>query len=108
MQVVHPMQKCPAEFVETFREVLEQSNWSGSYRIYICHAVEAVCAPYSNVKAKDMIDWIHEQLEQEYTFVSWLVKQKGFSREPSVSYINTCLKAWLEWLVSPEGHYVNE
>ena len=106
MQVVHPMQKCPAEFVETFREVLEQSNWSGSYCTYLCHEVKVVCA--SHYKAKDMVDWIREQLEQEYTFTSWFVKRKGFSKETSVSFVNTCRKAWLEWIVSPEGHYVHE
>ena len=100
------MQKCPAEFVETFREVLEQSNWSGSYHTYICHEVEVVCA--SHYKAKDMVDWIREQLEQEYTFTSWLVKRKGFSKRTSLYFVNTCRKAWLEWLVSPEGHYVHE
>ena len=108
MQVVHPMQKCPAEFVETFREVLEQSDWSGPYPIYICPEVKVVCASHYKAKAKDMVDWIREQLEQEYTFAKWLVKRKGFSKETSVYVAVTCRKAWLEWLVSPEGHYVHE
>ena len=108
MQVVHPMQKCPAKFVETFREVLEQSNWSGSYPTYICHEVKAVCASHYNVNAKAMIDWIREQLDQKYTFTSWVAKRNGRYSGAELSYVNTCRKAWLEWLVSPEGHYVHE
>ena len=103
MQVVHPMQKCPAKFVETFREVLENTNWDHSeWNIFICQRIG------QNLIDKDKIEvvqWIGLVIDPYITFNHWLEKRAGIK---DIGYINQCRKAWLEWLVSPEGHYVHE
>ena len=105
MQVVHPMQKCPAKFVETFREVLENTNWDHSERnIFIC--------TYTSNKGStietEVLQWINTVIDHHIIFNRWLEKRTGIEDIRDIGYINQCRKAWLAWLVSPEGHYVHE
>ena len=106
MQVVHPMQKCPAEFVETFREVLENTNFNNEFsNVFICIRIRNDSRNTDTTLMKDALQWISMALAGHGTFNGWLGETSGDS---SRAYINQCRKAWLEWLVSPEGHYVNE
>ena len=102
MQVVHPMQKCPAEFVETFREVLENTNWDIPWNIFICHRIPSnKCI----ILQTEVVQWISTVIDHHIIFNHWLEKRTGIR---DIGYTNQCRKAWLEWLVSPEGHYVHE
>lgn len=106
MQVVHPMQKCPAEFVGLFQEVLENANFNNEFRnVFICVRISNDSRNTDTILMKEALQWISTALAGHITFNDWLGETSGTS---SRAYSNTCRKAWLEWLVSPEGHYVNE
>lgn len=100
----HPMQKCPAEFVPVFQEILENTEWkstqNGNYFIYI--KVRDTCLKQSPELSRKIIKWIDDSIEYYDTFNDWLADSAitwgGFY------FTNQCRKAWLEWLVSPEGH----
>ena len=109
MQVVHPMQKCPAEFVETFREVLENTNWDSSrVNTFICTRVVQCMINKDIILKTEVVQWISTVIDHHIIFIRWLEKRTGIRDIKDIGYINQCRKAWLEWLVSPEGHYVNE
>ena len=109
MQVVHPMQKCPAEFVETFREVLENTNWDHSeWNIFICRRIVLYTINKVIILETEILEWISTVIDPHIIFNSWLEKRTGIRDIRDIGYINQCRKAWLEWLVSPEGHYVHE
>ena len=106
MQVVHPMQKCPAEFVETFREVLENTNWDHSeWNIFICRRIVLYTINKGIILETEVLQWISTVIDHHIIFNSWLEERTG---SIDIGYTNQCRKAWLEWLVSPEGHYVHE
>ena len=106
MQVVHPMQKCPAEFVETFREVLENTNWDSRGRnIFICNRSIPYTVNKGIIFQIEVEQWISTVIDHHNTFNRWLEEKTG---SIDTGYTNQCRKAWLEWLVSPEGHYVKE
>ena len=106
MQVVHPMQKCPAEFVETFREVLENTNWDNSKcNILICSHVVQCMINKDIILKREVVQWISTVIDYHITFTHWLEEKTSIV---DIGYTNQCRKAWLEWLVSPEGHYVHE
>ena len=106
MQVVHPMQKCPAEFVETFREVLENTNWDHSEgNIFICRRIILYTINKGIILETEVLQWISTVIDHHIIFNHWLEEKTGIK---DIGYTNQCRKAWLEWLVSPEGHYVHE
>ena len=106
MQAVHPMQKCPAEFVETFREVLENTNWDHSkWNIFICSRIVQYQINQDIDLQIEVVQWISTVIDHQVTFNCWLEERTGIK---DIGYTNQCRKAWLEWLVSPEGHYVHE
>lgn len=100
----HPMQKCPAEFIPVFQEILENTEWkstqNGNY--FICIQVRDTCLKQSPELSPKIINWIDGSIEHYDTFNAWLVHSdttwEGFY------FANQCRKAWLEWLVGPEGH----
>ena len=109
MQVVHPMQKCPAEFVGLFQEVLENANFNDEFdNVFICVRIRHDSRNTDAALKKEALQWIDTVLAYHGTFNGWLGETSGTSREAPASYSNECRKAWLEWLVSPEGHYVHE
>lgn len=102
----HPMQKCPAEFVPLFREILENSYWgndAGNH--FICLRVKQWITDTDPELKKDVVKWIDESLGYFDTFNHWLCATNKMERMPPYKYVNQCRKAWLEWLISPEGHY---
>ena len=105
MQVVHPMQKCPAEFVGLFQEVLENTNWDIQWNIFICSRIVPYTINKGIILKREVVQWISTVIDHNITFNSWLKERTGIR---DIGYTNQCRKAWLEWLVSPEGHYVNE
>ena len=105
MQVVHPMQKCPAEFVGLFQEVLENTNWGIPWNIFICSRIVQCMINKDIILKREVVKWISTVIDHHITFNRWLEERTGIE---DISYTNQCRKAWLEWLVSPEGHYVNE
>ena len=105
MQVVyHPMQKCPAEFVEVFQEVLQVAKWDVQRNVFICERIEHDVFVGGLALRQSVVEWIDEAIEGQETFNRWLGKKNGV-RDEHLIYTNKCRKAWLEWLVSPEGHY---
>lgn len=105
MQVVHPMQKCPAEFVGLFQEVLENTNWDIPWNIFICSRIVRYTINKGIILQIEVVQWISTVIDHHITFNRWLEERTGIK---DISYTNQCRKAWLEWLVSPEGHYVHE
>ena len=106
MQVVHPMQKCPAKFVGLFQEVLENTNFNTEFRnVFICVRIRNDSRNTDTILMKEALQWIRTVINHHFTFNCWLEERTGIK---DISYTNQCRKAWLEWLVSPEGHYVNE
>ena len=105
MKVVHPMQKCPAEFVGIFQEVLENTNWDIQRNIFICGRIVPYTINKGIILETEVVQWINTVIDHHVIFNSWLEERTGIR---DISYTNQCRKAWLEWLVSPEGHYVNE
>ena len=103
----HPMQKCPAEFVPVFQEILENSYWgddAGNH--FICLKVKHLFPVYGNPLRKDIVRWIEASLDHRDTFNHWLRATNTRTDEmPAYWHVNHCRKAWLEWLISPEGHY---
>lgn len=102
--VRHPMQKCPAEFVPVFREILENSDWESENPSHICHSIGRHYdrGDINRFQYGEMIGWIRECLDGFYSFGGWML-----STYPDYKHLiqeNQCRKAWLEWLVSPEGH----
>ena len=106
MQVVHPMQKCPAEFVGLFQEVLENTNWDSSgLNIFICLRIGQYMINKDIILKIEVVQWISTGIDHHITFNRWLEERTGIR---DIGYTNQCRKAWLEWIVSPEGHYVHE
>ena len=106
MQVVHPMQKCPAEFVGLFQEVLENTNFNNEFRnVFICVRISNDSRNTDTILMKEALQWISTVSDYHITFTHWLEEKTSIV---DIGYTNQCRKAWLEWIVSPEGHYVNE
>lgn len=109
MQVMFPTKKCPAKFVELFQEVLENTDWDRLCNIFICIRIRRhYTNPESNFR-EEAIVWIEQAIEEYGTFNGWMANQANESDEDKmeVGYVNQCRKAWLEYLVSPEGHYTS-
>lgn len=100
----HPMQKCPAEFVPVFQEILENSHWESLGPVYICHRVDRIyrCDRITGGQHFSIVQWIAECLQGNYSFHGWL--WDTYPHNAHLMEVNQCRKAWLEWLVSPEGH----
>lgn len=96
----HPMQKCPAEFVPVFQEILEKFDWTGRHAIHICYEIPKI--RMSNDQKQAISDWIASCLDGCLSFGGWLMQ--SFPDICEDFHDNLCRKAWLEWLVSPEGH----
>ena len=112
MQIMFPTQKCPAKFVELFQEVLENTDWDRLYHIFICNSIRRhYTNTESNLREKAIV-WIEQAIEEQGTLDCWLIeqvleKELGEVHHVDLYYSNQCRKAWLEWLVSPEGHYTS-
>lgn len=100
----HPMQKCPAEFVPAFREILENSYWESLEPAYICYRVDRLCyrGRISALQTNEIAGWIAKCLQGKYSFGGWL--WETYPDHAHLMQENQCRKAWLEWLVSLEGH----
>ena len=90
MQVVHPMQKCPAEFVETFREVLENTNFNNEFRnVFICVRISDDSRNTDTILMKEALQWISTVIDHSITFNCWLAERTGIR---NISYTNQCRK----------------
>jgi len=103
--ICYPVDQCPAEFVPVFREILENSWWDSPEPAYICHSIGRY---YDNGKIDqvqycEMIGWIRRCLNGFYSFGRWMCY--AHPEHAHLMEENQCRKAWLEWLISPEGHY---
>ena len=104
--IIHPMMQCPAKFVGLFQEVLENTNFNNEFRnVFICVCISNDSRNTDTILMKEAQQWISTALAGHITFNDWLDETSDTS---SRAYSNTCRKAWLEWIVSSEGHYVNE
>ena len=56
----HPMQKCPAEFVPVFQEILENSWWDDPEPTYICHRIDKLYYDrcISGIQVAETVEWI--------------------------------------------------
>ena len=103
MQVVHPMQKCPAEIVEVFQEVLRTVDWDRQRNVFLCNSIKDDMEEGYSALNQSAVHWIDKAIGGHNTFNRWL-GEKTCVWDPHWFYTNQCRKAWLEWLVSPEGH----
>ena len=101
----HPVDQCPAEFVPVFREILENSWWNAPEPTYICHRIDSLYyhGLISRIQVDEIVEWIAECLQGKYSFGGWLYDT--YPEHANLMQENQCRKAWLEWLISPEGHY---
>lgn len=103
--ICHPVDQCPAEFVPVFREILENSYWGSYEPVYICHSLDRIHlrGRITSAQTSVIVEWITKCLQGRYSFGGWL--WETYPEHAHLMEENQCRKAWLEWLISPEGHY---
>ena len=103
--ICYPVDQCPAEFVPVFREILENSWWDSPEPAYICHRLDRLHSRgrINSAQASAIVEWITKCLQGRYSFGGWL--WETYPDHAHLMEENQCRKAWLEWLISPEGHY---
>lgn len=101
----HPVDQCPAEFVSVFQEILENSDWESENPSYICHSLDRLYynGCITSAQCYAIVEWVSKCLQGRYSFGGWL--WDAYPDHAHLMEKNQCRKAWLEWLISPEGHY---